>query len=195
MDRTAPGNPPERSTFHSDPEHPLQDPFDGRAGPHDYRMLAEPADLLRFETTPFAQPCQIIGTVIGEFSVSATVPDFDLWMQLYDVGPDGTAWNLSGAGTALLRASYRDGGPDRHLVPPGQVVQLRFDHLVTANTFLPGHRLRLILSGAFAPYFSRNLQTGELEFTSARSRAGTITLHHGASFSSRLILPVVPVGE
>ena len=86
-----------------------------------------------FETAPFSEPVEIIGRVVIELAVSATVPDFDLWVQLYDVAPDGTAWNLSTPGTALQRASYRDGGPERKLVRPGETVRLRMDRLITAN--------------------------------------------------------------
>jgi predicted acyl esterase len=108
------------------------------------------------------------------------------------VGPDGTAWNLASPGTALLRASYRDGGPERHLVGEGEVVRLRLDGPVTANRFLPGHRLRLVLSGAFFPLFSVNPQTGDQEFENATTRPGDIRIHHSARHGSWIILPVVP---
>lgn len=178
------------SRFRSDPAHPLTDPYDGRAGAHDYRMLAGQKDVLVFETAPLARPVEIIGNVIAELELSATVPDFDIWFQLYDVEPDGSAWNLSSFGTALMRASYRDGGPEASLVKPGTRVTLRLNRMVTANRFLAGHRIRVTVSGAFTPWFSRNLQTGALEFDSTRTQAGTISLHHPGS---RVILPVVPV--
>ena len=85
----------------------------------------------------------MIGQVAVDLVASATVPDFDLWAQLFDVAPDGTAWNLSTAGTALQRASYRGGGPQRRLIKPGETVRLRMEGMVTANRFLKGHRLRL----------------------------------------------------
>ena len=45
-------------------------------------------------------PMEMIGRVTIELAANASVPDFDLWAQLYDVAPDGTAWNLSTPGTA-----------------------------------------------------------------------------------------------
>jgi predicted acyl esterase len=92
----------------------------------------------------------------------------------------GTAWNLASPGTALLRASYREGGPERHLVREGEIVRLRFEGPLTANRFLPGHRLRMVLSGAFSPLFSVNPQTGQQEFESDGTRAGDIRIHHSA---------------
>jgi putative CocE/NonD family hydrolase len=187
----ATGNP---TTFHSDPADPLRDPFGGDYGAHDYRALPERPGLVVFEGAPFAEPYELIGQVTAELSVSASVPDFDLWLQLYDVAPDGTAWNLASPGTALIRASYRDGGPERRLVPEGEVVRLRYRGPVTANRFLEGHRLRVVLSAAFFPLFSVNPQTGEQEFESVETRAGKIRIHHAPGQRSWIVLPEVPAG-
>jgi putative CocE/NonD family hydrolase len=187
--------PPEESAIASDPAAPLADPFEGRAGSHDYRKLLGRPELAAFETAPFSAPREIIGQVIAELAVSASVPDFDIWLQLYDVAPDGTAWNLSSPGTALLRASYRKRGPERHLVEKDEVVQLKLDRLLTANRFLPGHRLRIVVSTAFFPFFSINPQTGAQEFETANTRAGEIRIHHSPTRVSRLILPTVPLAR
>jgi putative CocE/NonD family hydrolase len=171
--------------LHSDPAHPVTDPFEGKFGAHDYRALEPGPGVAVFETEPFAQPVEIIGRVVVELSVTATVPDFDLWVQLYDVAPDGTAWNLSTPGTALQRASYRERGPKRKLVKPGETVRLRMDRLVTANRFLQGHRLRVVITPQFYPLFSVNPQTGAQEFESDSVRAGEIRI----GGMSRIIFP------
>ena len=181
------------SVIQSDPAAPLEDPFKGRAGAHDYRALPGRPEVAVFETPPFTAPHEIVGRVVAELAVSASVPDFDVWVQLYDVAPDGTAWNLSSPGTGLPRASYRDGGPERHPVPDGEVVRLRLDRMVTANRFLPGHRLRIVVSTAFFPLFSVNPQTGRQEFESADTRAGEVRIHHAPGEASLLILPMVPL--
>ncbi len=148
-----------------------------------------------FETSAFSTAVEIIGQVVIELAVSATVPDFDVWAQLFDVAPDGTAWNLSTPGTALQRASYREGGPERRLVRSGETVRLRMDRMVTANRFLPGHRLRLVITPQFYPLFSVNPQTGAQEFESDSVRAGEIRIGHSADRASRIVLPVVPIAE
>jgi predicted acyl esterase len=126
-----------------------------------------------FETPPFAAPVEIIGRVVAQLAVSATVPDFDLWVQLYDMAPDSTTWNLSSPGTALQRASYRDGGPERRLVQPGETVRLRIDRLVMANRFLPGHRLRVVITQRFYPLFSSTRRRGR------RSSRATVSARGG----------------
>jgi putative CocE/NonD family hydrolase len=183
----APSAPKGETVIRSDPGHPVGDPFDGRFGAHDYRSLAGPGVAV-FETAPFSAPVETIGRVVAELAVRASVPDFDLWVQLYDVAPGGTAWNLSSPGTALQRASYRDGGPERRLVKPGKTVRLRMDRMVTANRFLAGHRLRVVITPAFTPLFSVNPQTGAQEFESKGVRVGEIRIGHGGSW---VVVPVV----
>ncbi|HEU4524973.1 MAG TPA: CocE/NonD family hydrolase [Gemmatimonadales bacterium] len=180
------------SVIRSDPAHPVTDPYNGSYGAHDYRELPGREGVVMYETPPAADAWELIGQVVAELEVSATVPDFDLWLQLYDVAPDGAAWNLASPGTGLLRASYRDGGPERKLVSPGGRIRLRIEGPLTANRFLPGHRLRVALSGAFAPLFSVNPQTGAQEFESDSTRPGEIRIHSGAD-ASLLILPRVPI--
>jgi putative CocE/NonD family hydrolase len=177
------------SVIRSDPVNPFIDPFNGDYGAHDYRDLPRREGIVVFETAPFEEAWELIGQVVTELKVSASVPDYDLWVQLYDVGADGAAWNLASPGTALLRASYRDGGPGRRLASEGEVVRLRIEGPLTANRFLPGHRLRIALSGAFYPLFSVNPQTGAQEFESDSTRAGEIRVH---SAGSMVILPRVP---
>jgi uncharacterized protein len=186
LTRSAPSGTDGEIVIESDPAKPVTDPFNGRFGAHDYRSLKPGPSVAVFETEPFAAPLEIIGRVVIELAASATVPDFDLWVHLFDVAPNGTAWNLSTPGTALQRASYRDGGPERKLVKPGETVRLRMDRLVTANRFLKGHRLRLVITPQFYPLFSINPQTGAQEFESDSVRAGEIRIEQ-----SRIILPVV----
>jgi putative CocE/NonD family hydrolase len=183
------------SVIRSDPAAPLEDPFQGRPGAHDYRALRDEARVAVFETPPLTAPYELAGRVVVEIAASASVSDFDLWDQLYDVGPDGTSWNLSSPGSALVRASYRDGGPQRQLLRTGEVVTLKMNRLVTANRFLPGHRLRVVLSTAFFPLFSLNPQTGQQEFESAETRAGEVRIESSPGRMSRLILPVIPAED
>ena len=179
------------SVIRSDPAHPVTDPYNGDYGAHDYRDLPRREGVVAFETPPFSRPWELIGQVVAELDVTATVPDYDLWLQLYDVAPDGTAWNLASPGTALLRASYRDGGPGRKPIRAGETVRLRIEGPVTANRFLPGHRLRVALSGAFFPLFSVNPQTGAQEFETDTTRAGDIRVRG----SSMVILPRAPMAD
>jgi len=114
-----------------------------------------------------------------------------LWVRILDVAPDGTALNLMSPGLDVLRASHRIGLGKPELLAPGRIYRLDLERMLTSNCFLAGHKIRVQISGAFAPHFSRNLQTGESEISSAESKVGHIRVWHDQQHASRMILPVV----
>ncbi len=178
------------SQIASDPDHPVVNPHQS-AGAHDYRALAERADVLTFDSEPLDRDTEITGPISARLFVSCDCRDTDIWARLLDVGPDGTAFNLMSPGLDVLRASYREMDKGRQLLTPGTVYELRLDHLITSNQFKRGHRVRLQISTSFFPNFSRNLHTGDLETTSARRQRATIRVHHDGAHASHVVLPVV----
>ena len=104
--------------------------------------------------------------------------------------PDGRAFNLMSPGNDVLRASYRDSAAGPKPLEPGRTYELRLPALMTSARFAKGHRIRAQISASFAPYLSRNLQTGESEIASAASRTAAITIHHESGQASKLELPV-----
>jgi len=178
------------SVFTSDPAHPVLDPYAGKLGAHDFREMAKRPDVLIFDSEPLAKDVAVMGPITVEIYVSCDCPDFDLWARLLDVAPDGTAFNLMSPGNDVLRASYREPQRDRQLLTPGQIYKLTLPNLRTGNVFAAGHRIRVQISGSFFPDFSRNLQTGELETTSAHMRKAEIRVYHDREHPSRILLPV-----
>ena len=177
--------------FESDPAHPLTDPY-AEFGARDYRSLVGRKDVLIFDSAPLPSDTEVTGPIRAEIYVSADVPDFDLWVRILDVGPDGTAYNLMSPGLDVLRASYRDRTTKPELLVPGKTYRLDLDRLLTSNVFRTGHRIRVQISGAFFPHFSRNLQTGKSEITSLTTRVGHIQIHCDAGHPSKIVLPVIP---
>ena len=180
----------ETSSFSSDPAHPVLDIYDSY-GAHDYRALAGREDVLVFDSEPMAKDTEVTGPITAEIYVSADVKDFDLWVKLLDVAPDGTALNLMSPGLDVLRASWRNETVKPELLEPGKIYKLTLNRMLTSNAFLKGHKIRVQISGAFYPHFSRNLQTGESEIVSKDSRIGRIMVLHDAEHASRIVLPVV----
>jgi putative CocE/NonD family hydrolase len=182
---------PKYSEFTSDPARPLIDPYT-TFGARDYRSFVGRNDVLVFDSEPLPADTELTGPVRAEIYASADVPDFDLWVRLLDVTPDGKVYNLMSPGLDVLRASYRNGSAQPELVKPGEIVRLNLDRLITSNVFKAGHSIRVQISGAFFPHFSRNPQTGKSEATSSETRAGHIRIYHDPEHTSRIILPVVP---
>jgi hypothetical protein len=179
------------SEFTSDPAHPVTDPY-GEFGARDYKPFTEREDVLVFDTGVFSKDVEVTGPMEATIYASADVPDFDLWVRILDVRPDGQAFNLMSPGLDVLRASYRSGSLRPELLTPENVYELKLDRLLTSNVFRAGHRLRVQISGAFFPHFSRNLQTGGSEITSSKTRIGHIRIYHDEVHRSTVTVPIVP---
>jgi predicted acyl esterase len=93
-------------------------------------------------------------------------------------------------GLDVVRASYRNPGGGRRLLTPNKIYELDLTNLLTSNVFLPGHQIRVQISGSFFPNFSRNLQTGEREQVSATMKSAEIRIYHDRHHPSRIVLPI-----
>jgi putative CocE/NonD family hydrolase len=177
------------SVIDSDPAEPLSDPYEV-FGPHDYRGLGDGEDVLVFDSDPLEHDREVTGPIAAEIYLSCDCPDTDLWVRLLDVAPDGSVFNLMSPGLDVQRASYRNPEKGRQLLEPDRIYRLRLDRLMTSHLFRAGHRIRVQISTAFFPHFSRNLHSGELETVSGRMRKAQVSIHHQAEHPSRIVLPV-----
>jgi uncharacterized protein len=191
LNQTAPDRAESYNEFSSDPAQPLTDPYDAY-GAHDYRPLAGRKDVLVYDTDPLLADTEITGPIHVEIYVPADAPDLDLWVRLLDIAPDGTAFNLMSPGLDVLRASYRNEKLQPELLKPSETYQLTLDRMLTSNVFRAGHQIRIQISGAFFPHFSRNLQTGESEVTSSATCLAQVRIYHDPDHRSRIELPVIP---
>jgi len=180
-----------RGPIRSDPAHPLTDPYGGYSGAHDYRAFVGKPGLLTFDTAPLERDVTVVGAIRATIMLSTDARDTDLWVRVLDVAPDGTAWNLMNPGLDLLRASYRHESLAPELLKPGRVYPIELDELLTGNVFRQGHRIRVQLSTAFFPWFSRNLNTGLSEVTSDSMQTAHVVVHHDRKWMSSIVLPVV----
>ena len=180
------------SEFVSDPALPVVNPYDS-SGAHDYRKLADRADVLTFDSAVLREDTEVTGPIKARIFVSCDCRDFDLWARLLDVSPDGTAINLMNPGLDVQRASYRDLSRGRQLLSPGQIYELKLENLITSNMFLQGHRIRLQISASFTPNFSRNLQSGKSEMSSVEMNRAHVRIFHDSTHPSQVVLPVIPL--
>jgi putative CocE/NonD family hydrolase len=190
LQKMEPATRDSQSTFTANPLEAVTDPYDA-PGPHDYRDLESRKDLLTFDSEPLSGDVWVAGDITAVIQASCDCRDFDLWVRVLDVYPDGRAFNLMSAGNDVLRASYRDSNAGRQPLEPGRIYELRLPSLMTSIRFPKGHRIRAQISASFDPHLSRNLQTGESEVVSAATRTAAITIHHGSGHASKLELPVL----
>ena len=180
--------------FVSHPARPVINPYDS-SGAHDYAKLSDRADVLTFDSAALQHDTEVTGPITARIFVSCDCQDFDLWVRLLDVSPEGVALNLMSPGLDVQRASYRDLSLGRQLLIPGKIYELRLERLITSNVFLQRHKIRVQISATFSPNFSRNLQTGKSEVNSARTRKAKIRVFHDAAHPSQVVLPIVTVKQ
>jgi putative CocE/NonD family hydrolase len=176
--------------FVADPNNPVVNEYSA-PGAHDYRKLAERSDVLTFDTPRLERDMEVTGPIHARIFISCDCRDLDLWVRVLDTAPDGTAFNLMSPGLDVQRASYRDPSRGPQWLTPRKIYQIDLNNLITSNTFLAGHRIRVQISASFFPNFSRNLQNGKSEVTSADAQKATIAVYSDSKHASQVILPVV----
>lgn len=154
------------SSFWSDPEKPVTDPFIDSTGPHNYNCLEKRKDVLLFESDPMTHPLAILGQILVEVFVSLEkINDVDLWVRLVDKAPDGSACNLMHPSSNIERLSEMvktDSGNTHSITKINQdqlVYKMSFTRMFTGHTFLPGHKICLQISGSFYPHMSRKIRS------------------------------------
>ena len=161
-------------------------------GPMDQRPVEQRSDVLVYTSAPLQEPLEVVGPVKAVLYVSSTARDTDFTAKLVDVSPDGEARNLT---DGILRLRYRDSLSASLPLQPGQVYRVTIDAGVTANVFLPGHRIRLEISSSNFPRFDRNPNTGGSIAQETHLLKAAQTVYHDRQHPSQLLLMAVPSAE
>jgi uncharacterized protein len=159
-------------------------------GPADQAAAETRADVLCFTTPVLERPVEVTGHVSLVLHVRSSAPDTDFTGKLVDVHPDGRAILLC---EGIQRVRYRASLTEPTLLAPGALAELTLDLGVTANVFLPGHRIRLEVSSSDFPRYDRNTNTGGTIATDGEADliVAVNRVHHGPGHPSRLVLPLI----
>ena len=124
---------------------------------------------------------------------SSSALDTDWFVFFEAVQPDGKVLPLV---RGTIRARFRNSTRKPELLEKNKIYQYTIDLWHTGITFEKGSKMRIEISSAFFPMFSRNLNTGghnemEKEYIKATQR-----IYHTREYPSHLLLPVVkPVSQ
>jgi putative CocE/NonD family hydrolase len=161
-----------------------------RSGPVDQHDVEVRPDVLVYTSAPLARPMRIAGTLTAHLTVSSDAPDTDFVARLVDVRPDGRATNIQ---EGALRARFRDGFEQPHLMQPGERYELEVNMRSIAYLLPAGHRLRLQVTSSSFPRLERNLNTGGRNFDETVGRVAVNRVHHGVATRSYVEIPVLDV--
>ena len=92
----------------------------------------------------------------------------------------------------ILRARYRKSSERQELMDPGKIYRFEVDLWSTAQTFLPGHRVRVQVTSSDFPRYDRNLNTGGPFGEEVRGAVAVNTIFHDALRPSYILLPILP---
>ncbi|NNE42297.1 MAG: CocE/NonD family hydrolase [Marinicaulis sp.] len=179
--------------FTADPHDPFPThggstgmPEEGPEGVQDQRAVDHRKDVLVYTSDVLEKPVRIAGRQKVSLHFSSSAPDADICVKLVDVDPHGFAGNVT---DGRMRVRYRKGG-DVDWLTPGEAEEIAITLHNTAHVFKPGHRIRVMITGADYPHFSRNLHTKTVPElgTMAEAIPAEHKVHHGPTGRSRLIL-------
>ena len=155
----------------------------------DQRPVSARKDVLLYQTQRLDVPVTIAGPIEIILHISSSAKDTDFIVRLIDVHPDGKAINLN---DDAFRVRYRAGFDQKVLMEQGEVYEIRLPNMVMGNRFEQGHRIRLEVASSCFPLYERNLNTGGSNYDETESVIAENSVHHGHSYPSRIVLPLLP---
>ena len=158
------------------------------AGSFDQSDIEMRNDVLVYTSETLKESIEIAGPVDLELFVSSSAKDTDFVAKLIDVYPDGRAFNIQ---EGILRARYREGLGKKVFMEDGEVYKVKISLQATANTFLPGHKIRLWVTSSNFPAWDRNLNTGGNNYDEKKWVVAKNIIYHSSQYPSHILLPVV----
>ena len=206
------------SEYLSDPAHPVpytEDVHFNRTSAYmndDQRFAARRTDVLTFQTDLLNNDLTLAGPVIADLLVSITGTDADFVVKLIDVFPDDFVYpdavaqqGRAGGGSypmggyqmlvrgEIMRGKYRNSFETPTAFTPNKIERVKFELPDVAHTFKKGHRLMIQIQSSWFPLADRNPQkfVNIYEADITDFQKATIRIHHDATNSSSIILPVL----
>lgn len=194
LSRSPPSSANAPDSFYYDPRDPAPsiggirfDPFNPNVivGPRDQRDSVEArGDVLVYTTAVLSEPLSIAGSIRVNMNVSSNREDTDMGVRITDVYPDGRSMLIT---EGILRMRFRNSYGQEELMVPGDTYSVFIELRNIAYRFVPGHRLRLIVSSSDYPIFEINLNNGDSLYVPGDTVIALNRLHHEPDAHSMVI--------
>jgi putative CocE/NonD family hydrolase len=166
----------------------------------DQRFIDGRTDVLTYTTLPMATSVRLQGKPVVDLVASTTGTDGDFVVKVVDVYPPLVASQPELGGyelplaTDIFRGRYRESFEHPAPIPANTPQHYRFALPDVNQVVLPGHRLMVLIASSAFPLYDRNPQTYVANIFDAKPadyRAATVTVLHGGSDASAVLLPIV----
>lgn len=169
----------------SDPDLPM--------GPLDIREAVESRDdCLVYETETLFEKLSIYGNVKVKLYFASDREDTDFSIRLCDVFPDGRSIILT---QGIQRMRFRNSMENQELLTPGAIDSATVELSDIAYSFLPGHKLKIVLTSSNYPMFDVNLNNGGELYQPGDTLVATNLIHHDYYLPSSVIFRVKSVNS
>jgi predicted acyl esterase len=183
------------TTFISDPSNPS--PTIGGAtlgaglnqGPYDQNSLDARQDILTFTSAELNSNVSTTGRITVDLYISSDQADADIAIRLTDVYPDGRSMLIT---DGIKRMRFRNNdytAAGEVFMTPGQVYPVTIELPFTNYTWKTGHKIKIYVSGNHSTRFNVNLQNGGTMYQAGTGNVANITVHHDATYPSKINLP------
>lgn len=139
------------------------------AGSVDNGPLENRPDVLVYTSRVLTNELTVIGQCQVTLVARASLPHADFFVRLNDVGPDGVSRNICDGFVRVTPQTPAE---------PDSSWRLSFPLHATAHSFLPGHRLRLLIASGAHPRYARNMGTAEPINTAVDMVANDMEIAH-----------------
>lgn len=190
-----PGDPTPDPRFYEEPEPKPGDPPRAaeeqkkRRDAYHEQVASSRQDMLVYVTEPFKEPYTFAGPVSAVLYASSSARDTDWFARLVEVDEKGQLFWLA---EGKLRARFRESTHAPQLLEPDRVYEYHLDLWHTGLRVAAGRRLRVEISSASFPMFSRNLNTGGHNETETAYVPARQAIYHSKEYPSHLLLPALP---
>ncbi len=145
-------------------------------------------DILVYQTEPLKEEITVGGPVSAVLYASSSAVDTDWFISFMDVDEDGNIFPLT---RGTIRARFRNSAEKPELLEKNKVYKYNIDLWQTGITFQKGHRIRIEVSSALFPAFSRNLNTGGHNEMETKYKKAKQRIYHAEDYPSHILLPVL----
>ncbi|MCK4764144.1 MAG: CocE/NonD family hydrolase [Candidatus Aminicenantes bacterium] len=155
---------------------------------HHNKVSDARSDILVYRTEALKEPLTVVGPLSAIIYASSSAVDTDWFVSLMDVDEQGGIMLLA---RGTIRARFRNSTKKPEFLEKNKVYKYTIDLWHTGITFQKGHRIRIEVSSALFPMFSRNLNTGGHNEMETKYKKAKQRIYHSKEYPSHLLLPVI----
>ena len=189
-----PGDPTPNPDYYEEKEEEKKkvrsvDEIKKTAEAHHEKTTQSRSDILVYQTKPLKKALTFAGPLSAVLYASTSAKDTDWFMRLVWITKEGKTFSLA---EGKIRARFHKSMKRPELLTPGKIYEYTLDLWQTGITIKPGDSLRVEISSASFPAFSRNLNTGGHNEKETRYVKAEQKIYHNEKYPSHLLLPVIP---